>query len=157
MKGREISRTFNEDYIRYMAWRVWPDISEQGALLEEFTPDVDRDSIRWYTTEDEVSEGYFAPVGLWMVHQRYASAWQIHVMIMPEFWGGAHEYSRKAVDYIFQDTGAETLIAECPASNPAVYKHALKVGFKDTGTIPRAFYKDGKLYHVNILTAHRRT
>lgn len=78
--------------------------------------------------------------------------YQAHVNYLPEHWGeGLSQYSIEAIQWMFDNTRCQKIIALSPDCYPEVVKHALKCGFKEEGYLTDSIVINGERMGQTIL------
>lgn len=68
-----------------------------------------------------------------------------HAAFLPCAYGSmAHDAGMQAIDYIWRNTKTETIMARTPAFNRVTVLYLRKLGFVQTGVIPRSWLKNGE-------------
>lgn len=148
----EIRRTESIRLIRAMSKPVWDSISDDtGIPWENYWPQPSEAERFYVSTHD----GELC--GMWLLQQRNHIMWQAHLFFLPKWHrqGVCVEHSKRALEFMFEDSGATAILAEAPTWNPRVALHAQEVGFIPCGTLPRCFSKHGDIYDIDLLIAHR--
>ena len=149
-----IGREHNPHLIKDVIVSIWDYIIDDTEILpEEYEPLV-TDESRWYYSEDD-GELY----GLYWVHRLNHVTWQIHTNVLPEHWGDgrSRDHARKLLAHVFQDTGAEKLVAQIPAISRNVLEYAVDVGFQIEGCSDGVWQKNGELYDMFYLGLNKHS
>lgn len=96
-------------------------------------------------------------VGLSIVHTFNNSiCCQIHVNYFPEYWGnGLADYSNLTLDWIFDNTDYQKVVAFAPDYYPQVKKHCEACGLKLEGYLLNSVLSDGKLDNQSIMSIEK--
>jgi len=120
-----ISRTFDMDAVRNILTYpgIWETISHKGQDIDAFSPPVD-DCI--YLIDNEA-------IGLFVVHP-VGDGWKCHVQVLPEHREeSAVEFGQKVIQWIWDNTEIDKLLASIPEIYPNVKKFSEIQGFTEYG------------------------
>ena len=142
----EITNSTDLDKIKSVLGVIWSDISEHGAVLDEFT-----------LKEDDVWLGVIVDgncIGFVQLTAWNGTTLEIHSNILPDYrqlyTEGANFFIMKWIlDYV--ELRFEKLVAFVPEDSVNVISFALKHGWKHEGCITQSYHKDGKLMDLHVL------
>ena len=139
----EVRRTWLVRPIMVVMEEVWDYLVDDSPLrFEAYEPRLSNDS-RWYvsTEGDDIVGAYWARRLNWVT-------WEVHANVRPKYWGDKNgtKHCKAALDLIFEDTGAQKIVATIPDSSPVVQDTAEAIGFRREGVMTLSFQKEGKLY-----------
>ena len=120
-----ISRTFDVQAVRKILTHpvIWKAVSDPGQDIGAFIPPVD-DCI--YLIDNK-------QIGLFIVHLD-AEGWSCHVQVLPEHRESlALEFGKKVIQWIWDNTEIDRLIASIPEAYPNVKRFSETQGFTDYG------------------------
>lgn len=88
------------------------------------------------------------------IHSISMTTWQIHPRVLPEY---RRKYSRKVAELTLKwcanhIVGLNTIICMVPKCNRDVALYARRVGFDYQGSIPDAWFKNGKLEDLYVFS-----
>jgi RimJ/RimL family protein N-acetyltransferase len=118
-----------------------------GLPVETYDPANQQDIIYLIPKIDD------NPIGVTVLH--YFSSpicFQIHVNYKPEFWGHKlNRFSDMALQWVWENTDIEKVIAFAPDCYPEVKKHAERSGMVAEGLLTNATKHNGKLIDQHIM------
>ena len=117
------------------------------------------ESINWYDPENQDDNYYLSVIrdndviGIILFHVTISPfCYQGHVNYLPKYWGsGLAEYTKEAIQWMFDNTNCIKVVAYAPDYYPEVLKHAIKSGLKIQGYLTNSTMIDGKLDSQTIL------
>jgi len=120
-------------------------IGNHPALLKHITDDFNfefepRPGSLYLTYEDKGIVS-FDPIN--------CICYSVHIALLPELWGRGTEIGKEAVDWVFQNTACQKLVAMVPEYNRLAIRVARSFG-RHEGTIRDAFSKGWKLHDLII-------
>jgi RimJ/RimL family protein N-acetyltransferase len=117
---------------------IWPHIHEDG--LESPAP-MDHEALFWMlVSEDD------APAGMFLVHARSAICYEMHTMILPEYFGAkASMAAQMLLAWAFRELGCKKMVTSVPAYNRAAARFARANGMKEEGANRASFLRHGEL------------
>jgi len=129
---------------------IWESISGDLAdSIEEFAP---KSSNYLYIMGYDKLE----PIGLFIIHKTDLNLFQCHVQVMPEHREEyAVEFGTGAVDWVWENTEVDKLIALIPEIYPNVKAFAKVQGFKQEGYITNSYKKNGEIHSQWLVTIDR--
>lgn len=125
---------------------IFDAISEDTATIEDLKVDVLQDYWLKVDVDCEV-------VGVVQLKRMFNKCFDCHIHILPEF---RKEYSLMAGEVILGwcvgNLSGSLLYTNVPEFCPNVKSFLLKFGFTEQGILPNAWFKNGKLNDMTILT-----
>lgn len=123
---------------------IWPHIHEDGVTEPE---PVDHDALYWMlATQDQTV------VGAFLVHAMSSVCYQMHTMILPEYWGAvANSASRALLAWAFTETDCRKMITNVPAYNRVALRFAKLNGGQQEGVNRQSFMRNGVLHDQIVL------
>ncbi len=148
-----IARTSDPALIRKMLThpKVFRWLFEDGADPEDFSPAIS--PLIWYLVA--MVDG--KPVGMFVFEPRTSVQYLVTLAIWPDRWPLAVPAFKLAIQYAFDNIGAESIIGEIPADNPHAPRLAKNAGFSVYGLARKAFRRRGELQDVRILGVSKDT
>ena len=121
-------------------------------ILQRFTP------YYLYSTDSILKFAVFVDddmIGAFLLHPWNPVLWEVHVSFLP----GSHpdtvrEGYRQMTVFMKDIIRAEALVAAIPTCNRAARILTISLGAKKTGSIPKAFVKDGVKYDYELWVTH---
>ena len=114
---------------------IWERVREDG--IDDFTPPIDENHI--YLIDRPIT-------GLFIAHWINAITMECHVQVLPEHRKGAHEFGKKVIQWIRDNTHCKKLVAQIPFIYPDVAKFAESKGFLYEGINRHSYLKNGLIY-----------
>lgn len=125
---------------------IFDSISEDGATFDDLKVDVLKDIWLRVVVDDQL-------IGVVQFRHVFSKAYESHIHILTEH---RKAYSKLAAESILnwcsEYISGSTLFAYVPEFCGNVKRFLLRHGFEDTGTIPKAWLKAGKLNDMTILS-----
>jgi len=123
---------------------LWGEISEDGASLSEWEPDMTEGWLGAY--EDEIL------IGVFNLHALNSVTLKIHIMILPQYRGElAYKAAHDALKWIVANVSFDKVNCEIPDIYPNVIRFAEKCGMVKEGINRCSFRKSGKIHHqINL-------
>jgi len=117
---------------------VWPWISEDGASVADFQPDMAR--------------SLWLSVGLGVMEFRPWSAgwWDVHIA-MPPKQARPDVLCRQAFEWVREKFGALGFVARIPGENIAAFKLAQRLGFEVCGRVRGCISRGGVLMDLILM------
>ena len=84
-------------------------------------------------------------LGFYMGHAMNSQiCFQAHANFLPKYWGtGLYKYGVEAMQWMFEHTAAQKIMAFCPEAYPEVRHYAEKTGMKQEGILTKSsLYND---------------
>jgi RimJ/RimL family protein N-acetyltransferase len=92
------------------------------------------------------------PLGSVLCHPLNAIMYQIHIGILPEFWGfRSPQILEKSIEWMHENTGCKKIIAMIPAGNKLAIALAKRCDFEQEGLIKNSVLISGKFQDLVIL------
>jgi len=127
---------------------IWEMIGGHRLKKEEYKPD---DSWLYVTgaVDDEV-------IGIVLVHDTPNGYHQVHVQIIPEYREQhSKEFGDKGMQWLWDNTYYNTLVASIPSLYPNVRQYAELQGFELIDTLENSYEKDDTMYDKWLMTITR--
>lgn len=123
-------------------------ISDDGSpSIDDFEPVPPSDGIYYVTDEDNI--------GLVFYHWKNSICLEGHIQVLKEFRHLALDFGQAALDWAWNNTKAEKIIAVIPTLYPDVIKFTEKFGFEREGELKGSYLKNGVLYNQVYLGISR--
>ena len=141
--GIKVNRIDWPEIIKLVIGELWEHLRDDSDVSkEDFDPRIDEDS-RWYVSveDDDV-------VGVYWLRRINHITWEGHVNIRPKYWasGKSLPHAQKVLQFMWEDSGAEKIIAIIPDSSPRVIDFIQELGFNIEGRRIDSYRKDGETY-----------
>lgn len=128
---------------------IWEMIGGHLHKIEDYQPD---DS--WLYILGAVDG---EPVGLVLIHDTTDGYNQVHVQIIPEYREQhSKEFGDKGMQWIWDNTDHDILVALIPSLYPNVKKYAELQGFELFKTLENSYEKDDTIYNDWLMTIKRK-
>lgn len=125
---------------------IFDSISEDGATFDHLKVDVLTDIWLKITVNDQL-------IGVVKFKQTFNRCYDSHIHILPDFRKKhSKEAATKILDWCHEFIPGSTLYATVPELCQNVKNFLLRNDFEETGVIPNAWLKDGKLRNMFILS-----
>lgn len=138
----QILRTFDPELIKSIIThpKVYKHcIDDSSPPPEEFEPFVVEQLFNLIAYEEKAAGAFmFVPVNL--------ITYEMHLAMLPEFWGRGREALHLAIDWMFTHTPCRKIIGGVPAFNRLTVRLLEAVGFEDEGICSKSFQKNGIIY-----------
>ena len=86
-------------------------------------------------------------IGCFILHKQGAITLECHVQVLPEYRKDyAEQFGHAVIDWAWENTGAQKIVAQVPFLYPNVRDFALKMGFKVEGMNRESYLKNGEIY-----------
>jgi len=86
-------------------------------------------------------------IGCFILHKLNGICADCHVQVLPEYRKQyAEEFGQKVIEWTWDNTQLQKLVAQIPFLYPNVRDFAVKMGFKVEGTNKASFMKDGMIH-----------
>ena len=149
MGGRLIAkRTYNTELITAVMTmpEMWETVAEDGAIAEEYVPNVDDEC--WI---EMLADGEL--VGIYRIHAHNSVCAEIHAQILPHC---RKEYGKESGETVLQwffDNAPwyQKLVAQIPVTYPNVINFTKGQGFKEEGVNRSSYIKNGALVDQVLL------
>jgi RimJ/RimL family protein N-acetyltransferase len=144
-------RTRNERLIRAIATHpdVWPMMADDLTSDAENWNPVLHEGI-WYVLcfgrEEEID-----PRGMFVFFPENSITWQVHICMLPEFWGSASRALREVFQWLWVQTSCLRITGSVPVWNAPAIHCALRAGMKAFGVNPHSSLKHARLHHQLLL------
>lgn len=118
---------------------IWPHVAEDGADK----PDpVDHDSLNWMLITDDNGNA----AGAFLVFARGQVCYEMHTMILPEYWGvRASAAAQALLEWAFTETDCQKMVTSVPANNRAALRFAIANGMHHEGVNRASYLRGGQL------------
>lgn len=101
---------------------------------------------------ENVGAGYlcgYVPelIGCFIIHPQNRICMDVHVQVLPEHrkrW--AREFGKAVIEWTWENTSAQKLVAQIPFLYPNVMEFAREMGFEVEGVNTQSFRKKGKIW-----------
>jgi RimJ/RimL family protein N-acetyltransferase len=138
----QILRTFDPELIKAIIThpKVYPHcIDDSSPPPDEFEPYVVEQLYNLIAWDDEPAGAFmFVPVNL--------ITYEMHLAMLPEFWGRGREALGLAIDWMFSHSPCKKIIGGVPAFNRLTVRLLEDMGFEQEGISPKSFQKQGIIY-----------
>ncbi len=95
-------------------------------------------------------------LGLYITNRINAATWEVHHALLPCAWGDrALAVGRAYEAWMWENTGAQTLLGFTPSCNRLALRYARRLGMTVRGQIPQAWRRGGVLHDLIVLAKHR--
>ena len=138
-----ITRTFDEKYIKSIVSKMWDNVCEDGHSLDDFDPQTEANC--WVRVDD---------VGLYNLHPHNSTTLELHAFILPE---KRKQYSRASCNELFRwildkaPKQYQKIIAQVPFLYPNVKDFSLRQGFQIEGINRLSHLKHGDIHDQWLL------
>jgi RimJ/RimL family protein N-acetyltransferase len=96
------------------------------------------------------------PVGFALFEPRSVALAEFHGALLPDFRGAPGlRLARMAVARFWQDSGADKLVAMCPAGNVTAQRMNALIGFQREGLLTAAYRRNGRLEDLIVFGMNR--
>ena len=141
----QFGRTYDADIISLVIRELWDALSDDATEYSDpsdFVPRIDEDS-RWYISVEDNDV-----VGVYWLRRLNHITWEGHVNVRPKYWasGKSLPHAQAVLEFMWEDSGAEKIVATIPDSSKQVVKFIQTLGFTKEGRRTDSFQKNGKLY-----------
>jgi RimJ/RimL family protein N-acetyltransferase len=148
----EIGRIYDPAIVQLVVKELWDVLSDDSDIQpEDYEPRFDNDS-RWYVSveDDDV-------IGVYWLRRINHITWEAHTNIRKKYWGTgkAIPHATKVLELMFEDSGAEKIIAVIPEPYTQVTEFVEKLGFTQEGRRTQSFRKNGETYDELYYGKHR--
>lgn len=145
----KFERTTDANLIRTIAThpRVWPMLGDDLVSdPAEWNP-VLHDGI-WYVLA-LAEDGN--PCGMFIFFPENSVCWQVHICMLPEFWGGSARAMREVFGWLWERTACLRITGSVPVWNASAIHCGLRAGMQPYGVNQHSSLKNGKLHHQLLL------
>lgn len=153
MARLELSRTFDYRLIRDIVTnpRLYPHIANDfHPDASEFEPNHNAAIFYMLVTDDA------QVLGVCTAHSIITpEIWEIHHALLPSAWPRTAEIAALFERWLFTETPCQVAVGHTPANNKLACRFALKCGMTQTGVIPKAYRKGGKLHDLLVFTKNK--
>jgi RimJ/RimL family protein N-acetyltransferase len=139
----KVSRVEKPEIVKLVIGELWDNLIDDSDVTKgDFDPRMD-DSSRWYSSTETGDV-----VGVYWLRRINHITWEGHVNIRPKYWGSGLSlpHAQKVLQYMWEDSGAEKIVATIPDESPHVIDFILKLGFNIEGRRTNSYRKGGKTY-----------
>lgn len=137
-----IERTFDTELVRsILGDEILRERGGKYVPLNAYDPELQKEMIYLSVKRnDEV-------IGIILYHVfNHPICWQIHVNYLPEHWGsGLSVFTRASIQWMFDNTDCQKVVALIPDCYPEVIRHSEKVGLSTEGYIRDSIMINDKL------------
>ncbi len=143
-------RTRDEQLIRAIAThpKVWPTLGDDLVSDPSKWNPVLHEGI-WYVLAEE--EGYRVPCGMFIFFPENSVCWQIHICMLPQFWGRAARAAKEVFVWLWAHTSCLRITGSIPLWNESAIHCALRAGMKPFGVNQHSSLKGARLHHQLLL------
>lgn len=146
-----VERTTDKEAIKEIITNpsIWETIAGDDDSIDTYEPPLG---------ENVYVIGYdeFKPIGLFIIHPTSIGLWQCHIQVMPEQREKhAVEFGNKVVQWVWDNTVINKLIALIPEIYPNVKKFSEIQGFKEEGFITNSYSKGGEMFGRWLVAINR--
>jgi RimJ/RimL family protein N-acetyltransferase len=143
-------RTQDERLIRAIAThpRVWPTLGDDLVSDPAEWKPLFHDGI-WYVVARSDEE--LNPVGMFIFFPENSICWQVHICMLPEFWGGSARAMREVFVWLWARTACLRITGSVPVWNAPAIHCGLRAGMMPYGVNQHSSLKHGKLHHQLLL------
>ncbi len=85
-------------------------------------------------------------MGCFILHKQNSITVECHVQVLPEYRDHSETFGRKVIEWTWDNTDAEKIVAQIPFLYPNVKDFALKMGFQIEGVNEASYMKHGKIH-----------
>lgn len=122
--------------------KIWPMIGDDLAGdAREWRP-VLHDGI-WYVLAEENDR----KLGMLIFFPENSITWQVHICMLPEFWGAAARVLREVFAWIWERTNCQRITGSVPVWNGPAVHCALRAGMQPYGVNQHSSLKFSRLHH----------
>jgi RimJ/RimL family protein N-acetyltransferase len=140
-------RTQNEKLIHAIAThpQIWPTMADDITSDPALWKPVLHAGI-WYVLcfGDERETD---PRGMLVFFPENSITWQVHLCILPDFWGSAARTLREAFQWLWAQTACLRITGSVPVWNAPAVHCALRAGMQPFGVNLHSSLKGGRLHH----------
>lgn len=138
------TRTQDERVIRRIAThpKVWPMLGDDLTCERDAWKPILHEGI-WYVVAEEKGELH----GLFVFAAENSVCWQIHVSMLPEFWGGAARTMKQVFYWLWERTACVRIVGSVPVWNAPAIHCALRAGMQPFGVNQHSSLKNARLHH----------
>ena len=142
-----VERTYDTALVRSVFSSRRIKLRITGAKVEDFDPENQEGLYYLSCIRDGVV------IGIVLFHPFNSfDCCQGHVNYLQEYWGeDLHEYTKKAISWIFENTDFIKIVALIPDFYPVVLKHALASGMRKEGYLENSVISNGKVDNMTLL------
>ena len=142
-----VERTYNTDLVRSILSNKRLSMRITDIPIEAFDP-ANQENLYYLVCKREQTA-----IGLVVFHTFNSSACcQGHVNYLPEYWGeDLHEYTKQAIQWMFDNTDFIKIVALIPDYYPVVLKHALAAGMRKEGYLTNSVISNGKVDNMTLV------
>lgn len=141
-------RTHDTDVIREIAThpKVWPTMADDlSGVPAEWNP-VLHEGV-WYVLGKEESR----VCGMFVFFPENSVTWQVHICMLPEFWGRASRALKEVFDWLWSRTPCRRITGSIPLWNAPAIHCALRAGMTPYGVNQHSSLKHSRLHHQLLL------
>lgn len=144
-----IERTYNVDHIKQVLTDpgIWECIGGEEGDQSSYEPKIDE---IWLTSYNNGS-----PIGMFNVHKTDLGLYQCHVQVLPEYRRDALEFGSRVLDWVWEHTEINKLIALIPETFENVKNFAITQGFEIEGFLTNTHEQGGHLFGNWLLAIGR--
>lgn len=126
--------------------KVWPTIGDDLVGDPANWRPVLNDGI-WYVLAEEVGGEDAGPRGLFIFFPENSVCWQIHVCMLPKYWGSADRAMREVFEWIWERTPCRRIVGSVPVWNAPAVHCAMRARMEPFGVNQRSSLKYSRLHH----------
>ncbi len=136
----QFERTYDAELIRAIAThpKVWPTLADDLVSDPAHWKPVLHEGI-WYVLAGQQ--------GMFIFFPENSVSWQIHVCLLPEFWGGGARAMKQVFTWLWAQTPCRRITGSVPTWNQSAFLCAVNAGMEPFGVNKNSSLKDGKLHH----------
>lgn len=147
MEDSLIQRTFDTELVRRVMRH--PELKKRSRIedLELLDPENQEDV--YYLLPLKGTE----VLGVLILHKVNENiCYQAHANFLPRYWGtGLEEYSKEGIQWMFDNTDCEKIVAYAPDKYPEVKAHCLKAGMEVEGVLKNNTKINNELFDETVL------
>lgn len=125
--------------------KVWPTMADDLASDPEKWQPVIHDGV-WYVLVHDPD-----PCGLFVFFPENSVCWQVHICMLPKWWGKATRAAKEVFEWLWACTRCERIACTIPVWNAPAICCALRAGMKPFGVNQHSSLKNSRLHHQLLL------